>query len=82
MRLVLGDRSYDLSTRALVMGILNRTPDSFFDRGATYELEMLLARAETLVTDGADLLDIAPTVLDAMGLPVPAEMTGTSLLRP
>ncbi len=58
MRLVLGDRSYDLSTRALVMGILNRTPDSFFDRGATYELEMLLARAETLVTDGADLLDI------------------------
>jgi dihydropteroate synthase len=58
VRLVLGDRSYDLSTRALVMGILNRTPDSFFDRGATYELEMLLARAETLVTDGADLLDI------------------------
>ena len=32
--------------------------------------------------DGGGLRDIAPTVLDAMGLPVPTEMTGTSLLRP
>jgi 2,3-bisphosphoglycerate-independent phosphoglycerate mutase len=30
--------------------------------------------------DGGGLRDIAPTVLDAMGLPVPAEMTGRSLL--
>ena len=58
VRLVLGDRSHDLSTRSLVMGIVNRTPDSFYDRGATYALDALLARAETLVTDGADLIDI------------------------
>jgi 2,3-bisphosphoglycerate-independent phosphoglycerate mutase len=32
--------------------------------------------------DGGGLRDIAPTVLDAMGLPVPAEMTGRSLLSP
>jgi 2,3-bisphosphoglycerate-independent phosphoglycerate mutase len=31
---------------------------------------------------GGGLSDIAPTVLDAMGLPVPAEMTGRSLLEP
>jgi len=40
------------------MGIINRTPDSFYDRGATYALDALLHRATTLVADGADLLDI------------------------
>ena len=40
------------------MGILNRTPDSFYDRGATFELDKLYRRAEELVADGADLLDI------------------------
>jgi dihydropteroate synthase len=54
----LGGRRYDLAQRALVMGILNRTPDSFYDKGATYALDKLYARAEQLVTDGADILDI------------------------
>jgi dihydropteroate synthase len=54
----LGDVVHDLSTRTLVMGILNRTPDSFFDGGATFQLDDLLTRAEQLVTEGADLLDI------------------------
>ncbi len=54
----LGGRRDDLSQRALVMGILNRTPDSFYDNGATYALDKLYARAERLVADGADILDI------------------------
>jgi len=54
----LGGRRYDLTHRALVMGILNRTPDSFYDKGATFELDKLYARAEQLVADGADILDI------------------------
>jgi dihydropteroate synthase len=49
---------YDLTHRALVMGILNRTPDSFYDKGATYGLDALYDRAETLVADGADILDV------------------------
>jgi dihydropteroate synthase len=40
------------------MGILNRTPDSFYDRGATFDADRLLQRAEQLVRDGADLLDV------------------------
>jgi dihydropteroate synthase len=56
--LVLGDRTFDLRARALIMGILNRTPDSFYDRGATYELDVLLGRAENLVAQGADVLDV------------------------
>jgi dihydropteroate synthase len=58
MRLRLGDRTFDLATRALVMGILNRTPDSFFDKGATFSLDALLGRADQLVDDGADILDV------------------------
>jgi dihydropteroate synthase len=54
----LGGRRHDLTHRAMVMGILNRTPDSFYDKGATYELDALYARAEALVADGADILDI------------------------
>jgi len=58
VRLALGDRSYDLATRTLVMGILNRTPDSFFDKGATFAMDALLRRAEHLTDEGADILDI------------------------
>ncbi len=56
--LTLGDTTFDLTDRALVMGILNRTPDSFYDKGATYALDDLVRRAESLVADGADLLDV------------------------
>jgi dihydropteroate synthase len=54
----LGDTTVDLAYRTLVMGILNRTPDSFYDRGATFALDDLLRRAEALVTQGADVLDV------------------------
>jgi dihydropteroate synthase len=57
-KLVLGDRTFDITNRALVMGILNRTPDSFYDHGATFALGDLVRRAEQLVDDGADLLDV------------------------
>ena len=40
------------------MGILNRTPDSFYDQGATFALDLTLRRAEALVADGADILDV------------------------
>ncbi len=56
--LALGDRRYDVEHRALVMGILNRTPDSFYDRGATFALDALLERAERLTLEGADVLDV------------------------
>jgi dihydropteroate synthase len=54
----LGHRVHDVTARTLVMGILNRTPDSFYDAGLTYELDALVRRAEQLVDDGADLLDV------------------------
>jgi dihydropteroate synthase len=48
----------DLSGAALVMGILNATPDSFSDPGATPSPEAGVARGLDLLADGADLLDV------------------------
>jgi len=56
--LELGGRRYDLTTRALVMGILNRTPDSFFDKGATWDWDAFWRRADQIVSEGADILDV------------------------
>jgi len=58
VRLALGSRQFDITTRALVMGILNRTPDSFYDKGAHYRFDDFLRLAESQVEAGADLLDV------------------------
>ncbi len=40
------------------MAIVNRTPDSFFDRGATFAEDAALRAVETAVLDGAEIIDI------------------------
>ena len=57
MTLRCGSRLLDLS-RPKVMGILNVTPDSFFDGGRYTDLDHLLQQAEKMLSAGADLLDI------------------------
>jgi len=54
----LGTTRFDITHRAVVMGILNRTPDSFYDQGAYYAFDDFLRKAEQLVLDGADFLDV------------------------
>ncbi|WP_165587815.1 dihydropteroate synthase [Mycobacteroides abscessus] len=44
--------------RALIMAIVNRTPDSFYDRGATFTDEAAQAAVHQAVADGADVVDI------------------------
>ncbi|MGH9269466.1 MAG: dihydropteroate synthase [Acidimicrobiales bacterium] len=58
MHLALGPDRYEVGTRALVMGIINRTPDSFFDKGAYFAGDGFLGRAEELVAAGADIFDV------------------------
>ncbi len=53
-----GRFSYDLAARPLVMGILNVTPDSFSDGGRFQSLEFSLSRAEEMISEGVDLIDI------------------------
>lgn len=44
--------------RPLIMGILNVTPDSFFDGGKHNNLDNALLKAEELIRDGVDIIDI------------------------
>jgi dihydropteroate synthase len=44
--------------RALVMAIVNRTPDSFYDRGAAFTDDAAMARVDTAMAEGADIIDI------------------------
>ncbi len=41
-----------------IMAVINRTPDSFFDQGATYDFGAALAAADRAVEEGADILDL------------------------
>ncbi|MDW8273579.1 MAG: dihydropteroate synthase [Chitinophagales bacterium] len=50
-------RLLDLS-RPVVMGILNVTPDSFYDGGKYTEPKAIVARAETLLSEGAAIIDV------------------------
>ncbi|WP_328423165.1 dihydropteroate synthase [Micromonospora sp. NBC_00389] len=42
----------------VVMAIVNRTPDSFFDRGATFAADSALRAVERAVEEGAEIIDI------------------------
>src|SRR3954470_20615384 len=53
-----GRFGFDLSARPLVMGILNVTPDSFSDGGRFQSLEFAFSRAEEMITEGVDMIDI------------------------
>ncbi|MCI0428472.1 MAG: dihydropteroate synthase [Nitrospiraceae bacterium] len=52
------DRLIEFPDRPLIMGVVNVTPDSFFDGGRYFDAEAAVAHAVRLVEEGADLLDI------------------------
>lgn len=51
-------RTLRYTERTLVMGVLNVTPDSFSDGGQFSSTERALARAEEMIAEGADIIDI------------------------
>ncbi|MFD7689687.1 dihydropteroate synthase [Streptomyces sp. NPDC059781] len=53
----LGRREFAPHER-VIMAIVNRTPDSFYDRGATFRDEPALMRVEQAVAEGAAIIDI------------------------
>ena len=54
----IGSRIFDLNRHTYVMAILNVTPDSFSDGGSYKNLDDVLYRAEEMMQEGADILDI------------------------
>ena len=53
----IGDSLLDLST-PIVMGILNVTPDSFFDGGSYSDVDTALKHTGRLISEGADIIDV------------------------
>lgn len=53
----LGHREFDARSR-LVMAIVNRTPDSFYDKGSTWREDAAFDRVREVVAQGADIVDI------------------------
>ena len=62
----------DLTRRVAVMAIVNRTPDSFYDRGATFALDAAIAAGVAAAEEGADIVDVGG-VKFAPGPPLPIE---------
>jgi dihydropteroate synthase len=44
--------------RAMIMAIVNRTPDSFYDRGANFTDEAAMAAVHRVIAEGADVIDV------------------------
>src|SRR5215472_16699332 len=58
LRLKLPSRTLVLGERTLIMGVLNVTPDSFFDGGQFLDPARAIEHAMAIESAGADLLDI------------------------
>src|SRR5699024_5357203 len=54
----IGARHFDFAHQVAVMAIINRTPDSFYDHGRTFELQAAVDSALAAVAAGADWVDI------------------------
>src|SRR5215212_4097505 len=51
-------RTLVIGERSLVMGVLNVTPDSFSDGGRFLNADHAVARAEEMIAEGADMIDV------------------------
>ncbi|KFF59082.1 dihydropteroate synthase [Cryobacterium sp. MLB-32] len=69
---MMNGRLFDFSREVAVMAIVNRTPDSFYDKGATFALDASVAAARQAIADGADWVDIGGAKF-APGPPVPLD---------
>ena len=67
------ERSFDLTEKPLIMGVLNLTPDSFSDGSRYDSVYEAVAAAEKMVADGADILDIGGESTRPGAEPVSAE---------
>jgi dihydropteroate synthase len=54
----IGRRTFDFDRQVAVAAVVNRTPDSFYDQGATWELDAAIGRADRALAAGADWLDV------------------------
>lgn len=72
----IGRRRFDFDRQIVIMGIVNRTPDSFYDGGRTYALEAAVKAALSAAGAGAGWVDIGgvPFSPDTPDVPVQEEI--------
>lgn len=68
--LQLRDKFLDLTSKTIIMGILNVTPDSFYDGGRYNITERALEHCEKMINDGADIIDVGGESTRPGSLPV------------
>jgi dihydropteroate synthase len=54
----IGNKKFDFSKKYFIMGILNITPDSFYDGGKNIKFDEAIKSAINMVNAGADIIDI------------------------
>jgi len=52
------DKELRLGTKTIIMGVLNLTPDSFYDGGKYTQTDKALKHVERMIEEGADIIDI------------------------
>ncbi|RNJ26716.1 dihydropteroate synthase [Halosegnis longus] len=67
------DVDYPWTDRTAVMGILNVTPDSFHDGGEYNAVDAAVERAEEIVAEGADIIDVGGESTRPGAEPVPVD---------
>lgn len=72
MRRRIGPREFDFTRQVAVMAIVNRTPDSFYDRGTTFALDAAVEAAHAALAAGADWIDVGGAKF-APGPPIPVD---------
>ena len=65
-------RELELGPRAVIVGILNVTPDSFSDGGRFASFEQAIAQARRMLAEGADIVDIGGELTKPGAVPVSA----------
>lgn len=71
--LVVGQKKFNLNEDTVIMGILNITPDSFYDGGYYFEKGKALSRVETMVKEGAHIIDVGGMSTRPGSIPVSLE---------
>lgn len=71
--LVVGKKKFNLDEDVLIMGVLNITPDSFYDGGFYFEKDEALRRIEVMIKEGADIIDVGGMSTRPGSLPVSPE---------
>ncbi|RCL02648.1 MAG: dihydropteroate synthase [Candidatus Tokpelaia sp. JSC188] len=74
------NRSIVLSKEAILMGILNVTPDSFSDGGAYYYIEAAITAARNMIAQGAHIIDVGGESTRPSAKPVDALIEQTRVL--